>query len=283
MTKFKLLSDLHLEFAPYIDRVPEDSANIHLILAGDVCPIKMLDQLVKFLETCCANYKSVVYIMGNHEYYKGSLSHSIYKLYEAKNHLNNLYVLDDDSIILDGVKVIGSTLWTDLNGGDPVSKMLAESGMNDYRQIRHGTNSLPYKFKLRANDVIVKHITSLNYIREELASFDGKKLVVTHHAPSFKSVPEKYKSGRMNHAYCSDLSELIYNNDIDVWCHGHTHSSFDYDFLETRIIANPRGYSAPDYYDYMDQKDLTSISDELYASIFKDENRQFDRNKVFEI
>jgi hypothetical protein len=29
---------------------------------------------------------------------------------------------------------------------------------------------------------------------------------------------------------------------VDLWVHGHTHSSFDYKLGKTRIICNPRGY-----------------------------------------
>jgi hypothetical protein len=47
----------------------------------------------------------------------------------------------------------------------------------------------------------------------------------------------------MNGGYASDLSEDILDNEnIRVWVHGHMHDPVDYKIGETRVLANPRGY-----------------------------------------
>jgi len=97
------------------------------------------------------------------------------------------------------------------------------------------------------------------------ANPDKKVVMMTHHAPSFKSKHPRYEdSDRLNHAYYSALDMLIMNNpQIKVWVHGHTHESHDYQIGETRIICNPRGYS------------MNGNNDQ--------ENRKFDINKSFEV
>jgi Icc-related predicted phosphoesterase len=68
-------------------------------------------------------------------------------------------------------------------------------------------------------------------------------IVVTHMAPSFLSVHEKYKNDmNINGSYASDLSELILDTKPELWFHGHMHDSFDYTIGNTRILCNPRGY-----------------------------------------
>ena len=46
----------------------------------------------------------------------------------------------------------------------------------------------------------------------------------------------------MSAAFVSDLSEVIWDHQPDVWIHGHVHDSFDYEVGSTRVVCNPRGY-----------------------------------------
>ena len=83
---------------------------------------------------------------------------------------------------------------------------------------------------------------------------DGKKVVVvTHHLPSFQSIPERFRGESLNGAYASELFEDIMETQPDIWCHGHTHGSSDYMIGNTRILCNPRGYHGhelnPDFND----------------------------------
>ena len=68
--------------------------------------------------------------------------------------------------------------------------------------------------------------------------------MITHHAPSFKSIHPNYVDQTLiNGAYSSNLEQFITNRpDINLWFHGHIHHPQDYIIGETRILANPRGY-----------------------------------------
>lgn len=66
--------------------------------------------------------------------------------------------------------------------------------------------------------------------------------MITHHAPSLRSVPELYKADLLSAAYASNLEGFIESANIALWIHGHTHQSQDYPIGNTRILCNPRGY-----------------------------------------
>ena len=40
----------------------------------------------------------------------------------------------------------------------------------------------------------------------------------------------------------ADKKIIIKNSEIDIWIHGHIHTSSDYQIGKTRIICNPKGY-----------------------------------------
>ena len=71
-------------------------------------------------------------------------------------------------------------------------------------------------------------------------TFQGKTVVVTHHCPSWNSVTPKYQSNLLSACFASRLEDLLGKSEL--WIHGHTHESFDYDINGTRVVCNPRGY-----------------------------------------
>ena len=69
------------------------------------------------------------------------------------------------------------------------------------------------------------------------------KKLLTHHLPSPLCIDEKYKNaGPINCGNASNLNQLIAENNIDLWLCGHTHSSFDFEYENTRFVCNPEGY-----------------------------------------
>ena len=103
------------------------------------------------------------------------------------------------------------------------------------------------KGKLRTistEDQLALHKKSINFIEKTCQKYKDKKIViVTHHAPSLKSISEEYKNDLLSAAFASNLEYLFerYPN-IKLWCHGHVHNSVDYTLGNARVIANPLGY-----------------------------------------
>ena len=71
--------------------------------------------------------------------------------------------------------------------------------------------------------------------------FDGPTVVVTHHAPSPRSIHARFEGSPLNGCFVSDLERLM-GPRVSLWIHGHTHDSFDYTVRGTRVVCNPRGY-----------------------------------------
>ena len=280
--KIQLVSDLHLEFED-INIKNELGADV-LVLSGDICvaddlrnqnlPALSWDVLPEegfgrgkramryrdFFHRVSFQFPHVVYIMGNHEHYHGNFDTSreiLQNLLDVMN-LRNVYILDNDTKDIDGVRFVGGTLWTDCNKGDPLTQYHLEHAMNDFRVIRIKRENFR---KFLPNRTITEHIRTKEYIDVVLQGTpeDMPVVVCGHHAPSAMSIHEYYKNDTlMNGGYYSDLSEFILDRPkIKLWTHGHMHQTFDYMIGDCRVVCNPRGYH--------------------------DENRSFDPNFVVEV
>ena len=254
--KITVVSDLHLEFG--YQELPGGEV---LILAGDMCEKRSMSKALHttnpypreagyypcwdFFEFDCAKYEKVFYVMGNHEHYHNHLDKTVD---EIKSLLAgyNITVLEDSCEEYKGVLFVGSTLWTDCNRGDPITFHSLKSFMSDFKVITYHNEAKDLYHKLSPEITADIHFTSKQYISKisEL-NRDKPVVVITHHAPSFLSVNEKYAHElTINGGYASDLSELILDNpNIKYWFHGHMHDPVDYVIGETRIVSNPKGYT----------------------------------------
>ena len=243
--KFRLLSDIHLEFSSYDVEPLEDDKDTVLLLAGDISVAKYKPMTLNFMEKVSKQFKTVLWIFGNHEYYKGSLGQSRAKADELICDLDNVFLLENEEFEFeeDNIVVLGATLWTDLNNGNPLTRFDVENSLADYSQIRLGVKG-KYR-KMHTMDVMGMHQTSKCFLFESIEKHkkDGKKVVVmTHHAPTWKSVSPGFKGDKLNGAYVSDLSEQILDTQPEIWVHGHLHAPCDYMVDNTRVYCNPRGY-----------------------------------------
>ena len=231
--KLQALSDLHCEFESF--DFNETNADV-VVLAGDT-NIKQrgLDWALSSIKD-----KPVIYLIGNHEYYTAAYPKLVSKLKE-KCEGTNVHVLENDKISIDGVNIFGCTLWTNFKlFGDPrIAGYECQQIMSDYKKIRIS----PKFSKLRSIDVASIHSRSIRWLESELKKCDGEKnVVVTHHAPSAKSIPEHLVSEISSAAYASDLEEYVEASGAVLWVHGHIHKSSDYFLGECRVVCNPRGY-----------------------------------------
>ena len=233
--RIHLISDLHMEFAKFKYTPPDCDV---VILSGDISP--GLPGVIWANET----YKvPVVYCQGNHEFYgKRSLNQQLAAM--KARAAPNVHVLQNETVVIDGVRFIGATLWTDFNlyGQAPMHEVMAGGIMNDYRQIVTDLGT-----KLTPQHTLREHQQSRLYITTELAKpFEGKTVVVTHHAPSEKSIAPRFAMHPATPAYASNLEQIMLDYKPVLWTHGHMHNNFDYMVGDTRVVCNPRGYQGPD-------------------------------------
>lgn len=228
--KINYLSDVHLEFGVLTHELEGEV----LVLAGDIT----VNRRVSWINEAAKHFKYVVYVLGNHEHWRGYIEGTFRKTRQAL--APNVYVLENSSVVLDGVAFHGATLWTDFNNHDPLTMHAVDynphtGGLQDFRFVRFNGGA----YRWTPESAYKTHLKSREFLRNSIQPGD---VVVTHHAPTFKSIDPVHTDKLFDGAYASDLSELILDTEPKFWFHGHIHKSNDYMVGNTRVLCNPRGY-----------------------------------------
>jgi len=214
--------------------------------------IKTVDRYIhtkryeEFFERISLEFKHIIYVAGNHEFYDGKWNKSLTDIQEFLINYSNVHFLEQSYVDLEDIVFIGGTTWTDMNKGDPITLHAITdkyNGLHDYQCVRN--DAAGYR-KLSAMDTVIRHKETLKYFKEITEKFADRKIVIVmHHAPHQKSIHPMYADQYiMNGAYATDLSEFILDHpQIKLITHGHMHNSSDYYIGDARVICNPRGYT----------------------------------------
>lgn len=241
------MSDLHIDVGPapldLVDRPEHDL----VIIAGDIC--EHLEKGIAWIVEQRLNEKPVVVVPGNHEFYRNHRDKGLQKGKAAAAAAGNIHVLQDEVLEVGSLRIIGATLWTDYRLFGEAHRGIVmdacERFMNDHRSIRLANKN--YR-KWLARDAAAEHAVSRAFIERELAATPPwqRAVVVTHHAPSIKSLPEdRRKHTVRGPAYASDLEAIACR--ADFWLHGHIHPGMPrYQLGNCWVISNPRGYAIED-------------------------------------
>lgn len=201
------VSDLHLEFYQNWPKLPEEKPEADIIVvAGDIHPQEKLR--MEFLQSIHNAYHLPIFaVHGNHDYYGG--------VFPKEPKVGFKFV--------EGQMVAWATLWTKLDEAAYIHK----GGLNDFFQIDGCTVG-------QWNIIHEKEVKQL---------FDLKpKIVITHHAPSYRSVPQEFKSSELNRFYATHLDHMIETSPTRLWIHGHMHEPVDYMIGDCHVVSNPHGY-----------------------------------------
>lgn len=226
-----VMSDLHVEFRPI--RLPDPSLYDVAVLAGDIN--------IKGRSSNWAGehfVKDTILVAGNHEFYKASWHKTLGQL--ESHQAPHVHFLEQRTLVLDGIRFLGCTCWTDFEGtgNAPLAMMEARALMNDYKVIRmepQYRTLVPQQTRKVAQE-------SRKWLRLELEQpFEGKTVVVTHFPPLMHFVPDYGKHPHLRAAYGNDWQEFL-GMKIDLWIFGHTHVPVDKTLDGIRFLSNPRGY-----------------------------------------
>ncbi len=237
----QIISDLHQEFGALEHNFSKADL---VVLAGD---INIKGRGIEWIKEAIPNIP-VIYILGNHEYYKGSYPKTLRKIQEMAEG-THIHVLENESVEIDGIIFHGATMWTDFSlfGNPRYYGVLCQDKMNDYKRIRLD----PSYSKLRSIDTFRFHQKSIHWLEQSLKASEGKtNIVVTHHAPSIKSLPDRYIDDPISSAYASNLEYIMADYKPKYWIHGHIHEPKRYKIHETEVICNPHGYIDEKYNGY---------------------------------
>lgn len=249
--RLHILSDLHLEHSTFA--VPQVDADV-LVLAGDILTAGHRAVLWAARRQVSQG-RPVVQVAGNHEFY-GLKLQSERALMHATAERLGIHFLVRSSVVIEGVRILGCTLWTDYRvpifdtvrmglETDSVRGMAACSrSLTDHSVIRwkDGEGSR----LLTPADLLAEHLLDREWLEAQLATpFAGPTVVITHHAPHVLSIAQEYAESWVTTGFVNDLPASFFEVPV-LWIHGHTHSRFDYHIGHCRVVCNPRGYRRHD-------------------------------------
>lgn len=218
-----------MEFWRY-PRFPDVVGDV-LVLAGDIC-LTFKNVLEEFRKWLASVNVPVIYVFGNHEYYQADFETVPSQIKEFLKDLDHVHILDRGTVVIDGVTFIGATLWTNLGVR---GEMIIRNSKMDIRAIKNFTIDKWNKSHRHDLDYIT-------HVLENTKDDDTKKVIVTHHSPSYKSVSPRFINDSLNVGFHNSLEHLIIKYKPEIWIHGHTHDPMDYVISNTRVLCNPMGY-----------------------------------------
>lgn len=251
----QLLSDLHLEENSAFQPQRAPGADV-LVLAGDIgsyqggSALSALGDEDFGLGRFADWPVPVIVVPGNHEYDTLDFDATHARLRATCERLGLIW-LERETIVLHGVRFVGTTLWADF---DALAPRGPTASLADQLQARHKAfRAADYYLRIAATtrggapflaEQIREHaLVCQAWLRAALAEpFDGPTVVVTHFAPSLRSADPRYGLRPGTAGFCNALDELLPL--ADLWLHGHLHCAIDWrdDSGRCRVVANPLGY-----------------------------------------
>lgn len=226
--RLQIMSDLHFEMhadggAEFIRHLDPTGVDV-LVLAGDITMARHFEDLEGVFKPLAKKYPQILYLPGNHEYYKSSPTEVGRNLAKLTKKLPEVVAPENDTVVIAGQRFIVGTMWFRLDPAAEPNKRF----MNDFSLIR---DFEPWVYE--QNAAFERVLTT--YVRTD-------DVVVTHHLPAFDSVPERFARSAMNPFFVCDMSPRVRERQPKLWIHGHSHDRCDYMLGKTRVVANPLGY-----------------------------------------
>eukprot|EP00455_Lapot_gusevi_P023311 TRINITY_DN2421_c0_g4_i1.p1 TRINITY_DN2421_c0_g4~~TRINITY_DN2421_c0_g4_i1.p1 ORF type:complete len:329 (+),score=38.59 TRINITY_DN2421_c0_g4_i1:214-1200(+) len=230
--KVQILSDLHLEMADQAEKFSFEMSAPYLALLGDIgnpFEAKYRDFLLHQAE----RFQKVFVLAGNHEYYKNTFEETKAKMEEICALHPNLVCLNPGSVLVDGVRVIGATLWSMVDERDA---RRVTSSMNDYSLIKTFQNDeRTTRRVIGVEDTNHWHLQDKAYLETEIQAAQARgELIVclSHHMPC-RDFP----------GFAADMTHVMTpESNIQLWAYGHTHESMQFMTNSTLVVSNQLGY-----------------------------------------
>ncbi len=232
---FQYLSDLHFEQPAnraYLRSNPLRPVADTLLIAGDLMPLNCIDRFSNFLDFLSSNWKSVIWVPGNHEFYGHDLSE--FEAPRIENIRQNILLCHRSSVQIHDIKVLGCTLWSCI---DKNNQPLIERSLQDFNKINWKNR------RLTVEDYNSMHKKDLEFLKE--SNIDSSTIVISHHVPTLENYPKKYEGSSLNQAFVSDNSAVIKTSMSPYWIYGHHHANTQsFKLGQTMVMTNQLGYVA---------------------------------------
>lgn len=229
--KIQYMSDLHLEFDSK-RRVQVHSEADVIVLAGDIHT--KAESLHKFFRKLKLQKDiPIIYILGNHEYYGHSFSQDTLRKYYDACVSSGVNLLEQGIIVINDVRFIGCTMYTELNPG---CGFVVSESLSDFKVVK-GMSIKSWNDKFNQSKAFLQETLSMEH--------DGPTVVVTHFVPLFINdlIQPEFQNSKTNAGFVTDMSELILDYQPDVWIFGHNHYNKGYQLGKTKLVTNQIGYN----------------------------------------
>jgi hypothetical protein len=195
-----------------------------LVLADDITIARDYEDLASVFKPLAAKYRHILYVPGNHEYYKSSPGQVARNLAKLTKQFPGVVIPENDTAVIGGQSFIAGTMWFRPDPAAEPNKRL----MHDFSLIQ---DFEPWVYEQNAafEKVVATHLSASD-------------VVVTHHLPAFDSVPARFARSAMNAFFVCDMASHVRARQPKLWIHGHSHDRSDYLLGKTRVVANPLGY-----------------------------------------
>lgn len=246
------VSDLHSEFYPketavaqVIDTIKQGADSLPdadvLVLAGDIGdPVEKSDVYLGLLKEFKKTYRHVVLVAGNHEHYKikNYDRTSTYACLKKICDEAEVIFLEKNSVIIERVRFIGTTLWSKANSATMFS-------LGDFGRVFDDTVEYNDEFK-QCFEWLKKELNKEADLATDAKDYDHC-VVVTHHLPSHQLCHERFKYySVLNTAFYTDILDKLSMSRVKYWFCGHTHEAMVKNIKgkdgEVTVIVNPLGY-----------------------------------------
>jgi predicted phosphodiesterase len=226
--KLQIMSDLHFEMhadggAGLIKELDPTGVDV-LVLAGDITMARRYENLERVFKPLARKYRHILYVPGNHEYYKSSPTEVGRNLAKLTKQLPEVVIPENEAVVLAGQRFIAGTMWFRRDPAAEPSKRF----MTDFSIIQ---DFEPWVYEQNAAFETV--------LTTRLRDDD---VVVSHHLPAFDSVPARFVGSPINAFFVCDMAARVREHQPKLWIHGHSHDRCDYLLGKTRVVANPLGY-----------------------------------------
>ncbi|KAK4147098.1 Metallo-dependent phosphatase-like protein [Dichotomopilus funicola] len=281
MATIQIVSDLHLEAPKGYDIFEIVPRAPHLALLGDIGNVAThKDELLGFLTRQLQQFRTVLFVPGNHEAYHSSWAETLAILRDFQDRVREGLSASEGSgsgsgefILMDrtafrisesttvienptGVKavvVLGCSLFSHV----PVHQEMAVSiGLNDFFHTDEG------HWDVAAHNAA--HARDLAWLNEQVAALEREAetsgpldiVILSHWSPTRDvraADPKHGTDSPIASGFSTDLSRerCFSSSRVKVWAFGHTHYNCDF-FVERaasgvegmplRLVANQRGY-----------------------------------------
>jgi predicted phosphodiesterase len=250
--RIQLFSDLHLERDPTFRPFIAADTDV-VVLAGDIGSYQPGSRLQSrdfgldlFAPVPGAPCPVVLFVPGNHEFDSLDFAETTARLRATCLRLGITW-LEKEIVVVDGVRFLGTTLWSDfdalaVSAPDPAKQLtMRHKAMRAANYYLSKNTTLTDGAPVLAEGLREMSLDCQAWLRAALAEpFSGKTVVVTHFAPSLLSADPRYGLAAGTAGFCNALDALLPL--ADVWMHGHLHCLNDYVVEGCRVVANPLGY-----------------------------------------